>query len=83
MTNPSIVVTLGISLGNARSISKTKKKESETSALYVYVVEINLVVSSGEWWLFDIGLMYHTCKFLHGLNRIFITLTQKGFGLMI
>lgn len=60
-----------------------KKKGSETSALDVYVIEINLVVSSGEWWLFDIGLMYHTCNFLHGLNIIFITLIQKGFGLMI
>jgi hypothetical protein len=60
MTNASIVVTLGISLGNARSISKTKKKGSETSALYAYVIEINLVVSSSEWWLFDIRLMYHT-----------------------
>jgi hypothetical protein len=37
-----------------------KKKGSETSALGINVIEINIAVSSSDSWVFDIGLMIHT-----------------------
>jgi hypothetical protein len=52
---------------------KKKKKGSETSASGINVIEINIVVSSSDSWVFDIGSMIHTCKLLQGLSlaRIF------------
>ena len=37
-----------------------KKKGSETSTSGIYVIEINIVVSSIESWVFDTGSMIHT-----------------------
>jgi hypothetical protein len=45
-----------------------KKKGNETSTLGINVIEINIVVSSSDSWVFDIGSMIHTCKLLQGLN---------------
>jgi hypothetical protein len=45
-----------------------KKKESETSASGINAIEINIVVSSGDSWVFDTGLMIHTFKSLQGLS---------------
>jgi hypothetical protein len=41
-----------------------KKKESETSASGINVLEINIAVSSRDSWVFDTGSMIHTCKSL-------------------
>jgi hypothetical protein len=41
---------------------------SETSASGINVIEINIAVSSSDSWVFDIGLMIHTCKSLQGLS---------------
>jgi hypothetical protein len=50
-----------------------KKKGSETSALGINVIEINIAVSYSDPWVFDTGSMIHTCKSLQGLSltRIF------------
>jgi hypothetical protein len=45
-----------------------KKKGSETSASGINVIEINIVVSSSDSWVFDTGLMIHTYKSLQGLS---------------
>jgi hypothetical protein len=47
-----------------------KKKGSETSILCTDVIAIYIVVSSGDSWVFDTGLMIHTCKSLQGLSPI-------------
>jgi hypothetical protein len=44
------------------------KKESETFASGINVIEINIAVSSSDSWVFDTGLMIQTCKSLHGLS---------------
>jgi hypothetical protein len=41
-----------------------KKKGSETSALGINIIEINIVVSSSGSYAFDTGSMIHTCKSL-------------------
>jgi hypothetical protein len=51
---------------------KTKKKGSETSASginIIEIIEINIVVSSIESWVFDTRSMIHACKSLQGLQR--------------
>jgi hypothetical protein len=57
-------------------LEEQKKKESETSASGINVIEINIVVSSSDSWVYDIGPMIHTCKSLQGqsLTRRF----EKG-----
>jgi hypothetical protein len=45
-----------------------QKKGSETSTSDINVIEINIVVSSSDSWVFDTGLMIHTCKSLQGLS---------------
>jgi hypothetical protein len=45
-----------------------KKKGSETFASGINVIEINIVVSSSDPWVFDTGSMIHTCKSLQGLS---------------
>jgi hypothetical protein len=40
------------------------KKGSETSASGINVVEINITISSSDSWVFDTGLMIHSCKSL-------------------
>jgi hypothetical protein len=45
-----------------------KKKGSETSASGINVIEINIVVSFNDSWVFDTGSMIHTCKLLQGLS---------------
>jgi hypothetical protein len=45
-----------------------KKKGSETSASGINVIEINIVVSSSDSWVFDTRSMIHTCKSLQGLS---------------
>jgi hypothetical protein len=45
-----------------------KKKGSETSALCINVIEINIAVSSSDSWVFDTRSMIHTCKSLQGLS---------------
>jgi hypothetical protein len=45
-----------------------KKKGSETSASGINDIEINIVVSSSDSWVFDTGSMIHTCKSLQGLS---------------
>jgi hypothetical protein len=47
---------------------KKKKKGSETSTSSINVIEINIVVSSCDSWVFDTGSMIHTCKSLQGLS---------------
>jgi hypothetical protein len=42
---------------------------SETS-FGINVIEINIEISSNQSWVFDIRLMIHTCKSLHGLIRL-------------
>jgi hypothetical protein len=44
------------------------KKGSETSALGINVIEVNIAVSSSDSWVFDTGSMIHTCKMLQGLS---------------
>jgi hypothetical protein len=44
-----------------------KKKGSETSTSGINVIEINIVVSSSDSWIFDTGSMIHTCKSLQKL----------------
>jgi len=48
---------------------KKKQKGSEASASGINVIEINLATSSSESWVFDTGLMIHTCKSLQGLKQ--------------
>jgi hypothetical protein len=38
---------------------KEKKKASVTSTSGIYVIEINIVVSSSESWVFDTGTMIY------------------------
>jgi hypothetical protein len=45
-------------------MEEQKKKGSETSALVINVIEINIAVSSTDSWVFDTGSMIHTCKSL-------------------
>jgi hypothetical protein len=45
-----------------------KKKGSVTSASGINVIEINIVVSSSDPWVFDTRSMIHTCKSLQGLS---------------
>jgi hypothetical protein len=45
-------------------LEEQKKKGSETSASGINIIEINITVSSSDSWIFDIGLMIHTCKSL-------------------
>jgi hypothetical protein len=45
-----------------------KKKGSETSTSGINVIEINIVVSSSDSWVFDTVSMTHTCKLLKGLS---------------
>jgi hypothetical protein len=49
---------------NYKKYLEEQKKESETSALGINVIEINIAVSSSDSWVFDTGLMIHTCKSL-------------------
>jgi hypothetical protein len=49
-------------------LEEQKKKGSETSASGVNIIEINIAVSSSDSWVFDTGLMIHTCKLLQGLS---------------
>jgi hypothetical protein len=44
------------------------KKGSETSALGINVIEINITVYSSDSWVFDTGSMIHPCKSLQGLS---------------
>jgi hypothetical protein len=50
-------------------LKKEKKNGSETS-FGINVIEINIEISSNQSWVFDIRLMIHTCKSLHGLIRL-------------
>jgi hypothetical protein len=47
-----------------------QKKESETSASGINVIEINIAVSYSDSWVFDTGSMIHTYKSLQGLSLI-------------
>jgi hypothetical protein len=49
-------------------LDEQKKKGSETSALGINVIEINIAVSSSDSWVFDTGSMIHTCKSVQGLS---------------
>jgi hypothetical protein len=49
-------------------LEEQKKEECETSSSGINVIEINIVVSSSDSWVFDIGSMIHTCKSLQGLS---------------
>jgi hypothetical protein len=49
-------------------LEEQKKKGSETFASGIKVIEINIVVSSSDSWVFDPGPMIHTCKSLQGLS---------------
>jgi hypothetical protein len=49
-------------------LEEQKKKGSETSASGITVIEINIAVSSSDSWVFDTGLMIHTCKSLQGIS---------------
>jgi hypothetical protein len=51
-----------------RNYKKYLEEGSETSASGINVIEINIAVSSSDSWVFDIGLMIHTCKSLQGLS---------------
>jgi hypothetical protein len=48
-------------------LEEQKKKGSETSASGINVIEINIVVSSTDSWVFHTRSMIHTCKSLQGL----------------
>jgi hypothetical protein len=43
-------------------LEDTKKKGSGTSTLGIYVIEINLAVSSIESWVFDTGVLANRCR---------------------
>jgi hypothetical protein len=45
-----------------------KKKGSDSSASSINVIEISIVVSSGDLWLFETESMIHSCKLLQGLS---------------
>jgi hypothetical protein len=45
-------------------MEEQKKKENETSASGINVIEINIAVSSSDSWVFDTRSMIHTCKSL-------------------
>jgi hypothetical protein len=45
-----------------------RKKGSETSTSGINVIEINIVVSYSDSWVFDTGSMIYTCKLLQGLS---------------
>jgi hypothetical protein len=45
-------------------LEEQKKKGSEISASGINIIEINITVSSSDSWIFDTGLMIHTCKSL-------------------
>jgi hypothetical protein len=49
-------------------LEEQEKKRSETSALGINVIEINIAVSSNDSWVFDTRSMIHTCKSLQGLS---------------
>jgi hypothetical protein len=49
-------------------VVQKKKKGSETSTSDINVIEINIAVSSSGTWIFDTGLMIHSCKSLQGLS---------------
>jgi hypothetical protein len=51
-------------------LEEQKKKGSETSASGINVLEINIAVYSGDSWVFDTGLMIHTCRSLKELSLI-------------
>jgi hypothetical protein len=53
---------------NYKYMEEQKKKRSETSTSSINVIEINIVVSSSDSWVFDTGSMIHTCKSLQGLS---------------
>jgi hypothetical protein len=46
---------------------KKKKKGSDTSTSGINGIEINIIVSSSDSWVFDTRLMIQTCKSLQGL----------------
>jgi hypothetical protein len=41
-----------------------KGSETSTSGININAIEINIVISSSDSWVFDIRLMIHTCKSL-------------------
>jgi hypothetical protein len=45
-----------------------KKKGSETFASGINVIEINIMVSSSDLWVFHTESIFHTCKSLQGLS---------------
>jgi hypothetical protein len=45
-------------------LEEVKKKGSETSTSGINVIEINTATSSNKSWVFDTGLMIHSCKSL-------------------
>jgi hypothetical protein len=47
-----------------------KKKGSDTFALGINVIEINIAISSSDLWVFDTRSMIYTCKLLQGLCLI-------------
>jgi hypothetical protein len=49
-------------------LEEHKKKGSETFALGINVIEINITISSIDSWVFDTRSMIHTCKLLQGLS---------------
>jgi hypothetical protein len=51
-----------------RNYKKYLEEGSDASASGINVIEINIAVSSSDSWVFDIGLMIHTCKSLQGLS---------------
>jgi hypothetical protein len=67
MRNASTATRRGIGLGTVRSTwrgKRKKKKGSEASASSINIIEINIVVSSNDSWVFDTRSMIHTCKSL-------------------
>jgi hypothetical protein len=51
-------------------LEEQKKKGSEISTSGINVIEIYVAVSSSDSWVFDTGLIIHTCKSLQGLSPI-------------
>jgi hypothetical protein len=49
-------------------LEEHKKKGSETSALGINVIEINIAVSSSDSWVFDTRSMIYICKSLQELR---------------
>jgi hypothetical protein len=45
-------------------LEEQKKRGSETFALGINVIEINIAISSSDSWVFDTGLRIHTCQSL-------------------